>query len=246
MTRILSFSNSGRPDRPHGSRLLVLFLGVFVGAVLSAKAEEVVHLREEPRWITGTVLVEDRSQSVKPYPFIPVSGAVVYLDSTMKIQLPPPDEPVKVKAVDGQLEPNHVCVVVGQKLIIEAQDERLYSFVVFAKGEPQFGEILPPDPRRFEKVFLKPHAYGFIGCSIDPQVSGSVTVPPYPIFCRTLKDGSFVIRHPLPPGKYRLVAFHPEHGRAFGEFTIQGDKIIAPVKMVLPVPKKKSEVGSNE
>lgn len=193
--------------------------------------------QEQQEGISGRVFVRDDVANPAVNARSPVSDAVVYLDSTDKIKLAPPTEPVRVEVLNGRLNPYHSCVIVGQQFIIEATDDGPYCFVVESPVEPRGGEILPPNLRRFEKVFKKPHFSGLIRCVINPKLIGYVSIVPNQVFARTAQDGSFRLDYPLAPGKYRLVAFHPEFGRAIGELEVSPDNRSRPVSIVLPISK---------
>ena len=124
----------------------------------------------------------------------------------------------------GRFEPPHVCVRVGQSLLIEQEDDDPHMIDVVSRFRAGGGRALPPDKsRRQTEVFSKPENGVILRCAVHFQERACVTVVPNAFHTMTGADGTFQLPGALPPGKYTLCAFHAELGRWLGEIEVPGD-----------------------
>ncbi len=144
----------------------------------------------------------------------PVADAVVYLSATDAVTFPGALEPVKAKVRGGRLVPESFVAVVGQPVVVEIEEKEAHSIHFLSPREPEYGFTLPPNIDRWEKTFTKPFANVPITCDIHPIPLGHCSVVPNPNYTRTAKDGSFRLPLGMPPGQYKVQAFHPELGLA--------------------------------
>jgi hypothetical protein len=122
-------------------------------------------------------------------------------------QYPAPQNPAALDQKGCMFHPHVIATMVGQPIIVKNSDPFLHSVhSMDAELSPAFDFAQPTtglhrvEPLQVVETFQ-------IKCDLHPWMSAWVRVFNHPYFAVTSADGSFAIRQ-LPPGKYRLKAWH--------------------------------------
>jgi len=148
---------------------------------------------------------------------------VVYIDQAPAEKPAPPSRPVQVittKRVTqkgAMFSPRVLPVVVGTTVEWPNKDE-IFHNVFSISDAKQFDLGLYKDPEVKQVVFDKPGRVD-IFCSIHSSMNCIVLVLETPHFCATDDKGHYSIAN-VPPGKYRLKAWHDRLPSQLKEITI--------------------------
>lgn len=126
--------------------------------------------------------------------------------------------------------PHVLPVLAGTKVEIRNSDAILHTVHTNSQKNPAFDR---PElgNQSVEVTFAAPEIIP-VSCDVHSQMSAYIVVVPTPYFTKAAKDGSFKLTD-LPPGKYRLVAWHEKYNAI--ELTVEinaGNN--APVEVKMP------------
>jgi plastocyanin len=118
--------------------------------------------------------------------------------------------------------PHAIALQVGQTLRIRSSDPTMHNVHLMSEKNPaknlamvQAGQ---ENPLKFDYAEII-HAK----CDVHPWMSAWVGVFDNPYFAITADDGSFEIKN-IPPGTYKLIAWHEMYGRQEKTVTVADDK----------------------
>jgi hypothetical protein len=118
---------------------------------------------------------------------------------------------VQVDQVGCRYRPHVFGIRAGQKLIVTNRDRIVHNlWFSHPQGLDTSLALLPGKEHTLEGFKASPTP-GMFRCAIHPWMRAFVRVFDHPYFAVTEWDGKFVIRH-APPGRWRLVIWHPDHG----------------------------------
>lgn len=116
--------------------------------------------------------------------------------------------------------PHVVGVRAGQTLQVLNDDPTSHNVHFYAKKNEEDNKTQAAGGKPFEFVFTKEEVAITTVCDIHPWMKAFICVVDHPFFAVTAADGSFVIDG-VPPGKYRLVAWHEKlKKKTTGELTV--------------------------
>jgi plastocyanin len=116
--------------------------------------------------------------------------------------------------------PHVVGVRAGQTLQVSNDDPTSHNVHFYAKKNEEDNKTQAAGGKPFEFVFTKEEVAITTVCDIHPWMKAFICVVDHPFFAVTAADGSFAIEG-VPPGKYRLVAWHEKlKKKTTGELTV--------------------------
>jgi plastocyanin len=115
--------------------------------------------------------------------------------------------------------PHVLAVMVGQPVVVKNSDPVLHNVREMAVNNPSSNFGQPTIGATSLMPFKEPEVFR-VKCDIHPWMEAWVRVVDNPYFAVTAADGSFTLRG-LPPGKYRIKAWHERLGVREQEVTVQ-------------------------
>jgi hypothetical protein len=154
------------------------------------------------RW--AVVWLVDAGDPKKP---LPVPGA---------LKKPAPEK-VLLSTPCCRFEPRVLAMWGPQTLVVKGAKETTHNVMLFGGAAgPNFSPIFPPGWDQMVVKHIRPRLLPInVVCAIHPWMKAWVFVFAHPYFAVTDADGAFFIPK-VPPGKYRLVAWHEASGWVFG------------------------------
>lgn len=150
-----------------------------------------------------------------------LANAFVFVKGTPDVAIPaPPDTPVVLRAEKGIYSPHVIALRVGQTLQIGFSKDEKHNPHPVSKLSAEFGvERLPENPREYK---FKHQEIFRVKCDVHGWMLAHAGVFNHPWFAVTGPDGSFELAG-LPPGKYRLKAWHEKGGEREADIEIGGN-----------------------
>jgi plastocyanin len=130
--------------------------------------------------------------------------------------------PTTAAVVDqkGCIYTPHVSgVVVGQPIEFRNSDETNHNIHPLPRQNREWNESQPPKGDPKTKAFDQEEIMVPIKCNVHPWMRAYVGVVRHPFFAVSGEDGTFKIAG-LPPGKYKVEAWHERFGRQEAEVTV--------------------------
>ncbi|MDH3272104.1 MAG: carboxypeptidase regulatory-like domain-containing protein [Gemmatimonadota bacterium] len=142
-----------------------------------------------------------------------LEGAAVYLLPEGGVGEPLPRQPVTIDQVHLKFVPDVVVVVPGTSVSFLNSDGVLHN--VFGPGQAGQGafDLGTYDRNDWRERIFRDAGLHVVLCHIHPEMAAYVIVTPTPYTATTGPSGRFTIAD-VPPGRYRLVAWHPRHWRS--------------------------------
>ena len=136
-------------------------------------------------------------------------------------RLPSPPDPIVLDQKYCTFEPHVVAAMVGQEMVLRNSDRLLHSsHAMDSEATPLFNFALPTVGERRIEPFQTVETFK-VKCDLHLWMSAWVRVLPNPYFDVTRGDGAFTIRD-LPPGAYRLKAWHEVLGVIQKDVVVRG------------------------
>lgn len=148
---------------------------------------------EAPTAVRGTVVVKGVKSN---------ADVVVTLEAP-GLKLAPPAEPFQIDQKGFRFIPHVTVIQTGSAVRFLNNDNEPHN-VYSPEGRYNLGTWPTGETRDY--TFKKPGIYTQL-CNIHPDMLAYVVVVDTPYYAVTDKAGAFLIRN-VPPGKYRLVAWH--------------------------------------
>jgi plastocyanin len=155
-----------------------------------------------------------------------------------KKDYPAPKEPVVLDQDGCQYKPHVLGVMVGQPVKILNSDGLLHNIHALPEVNKGFNQAMPASVKEAEHVFTQEEFMFKIKCDVHPWMGAYVAVLSHPYFDVTSTDGKFSIAN-LPPGTYKIEAWHEKLGTKTADVTISGDETKS-VDFTLAAPAKRS------
>ena len=137
----------------------------------------------------------------------PLGGAVVFLESAEARRLVKPLAEQEMSQENKQFVPEVRVLTVGTELRFPNRDtvrHHVYSFSPAKKFELKLYTGTPATPVRFDQPGVV-----VLGCNIHDQMVGWILVLDTPYFAQTPATAGKAFMGEVPPGRYRLRAWHP-------------------------------------
>ena len=137
----------------------------------------------------------------------PLGGAVVFLESAEARRLVKPLAEQEMSQENKQFVPEVRVLTVGTELRFPNRDtvrHHVYSFSPAKKFELKLYTGTPATPVRFDQPGVV-----VLGCNIHDQMVGWILVLDTPYFVQTPATAGKASMGEVPPGRYRLRAWHP-------------------------------------
>jgi plastocyanin len=133
---------------------------------------------------------------------------------------PPPSTPALLDQKGCKYIPHVTAVQVGQQIEIRNSDATLHNVHAMPEINRQFNEGQPvqgmKSTRKFDKAEAKPFV---IKCDVHGWMKSYMAVLPHPYHSVSQPNGTFSIAN-LPPGSYKLVAWHEKFGEQEQDVTV--------------------------
>jgi plastocyanin len=133
---------------------------------------------------------------------------------------PPPTTPLVLDQKGCKYIPHVTAVQVNQPVEIVNSDATLHNVHAMPEVNSQFNEGQPVQgmrsTKKFDKAELKPFR---IKCDVHGWMKSYMAVLPHPYHSVSQSNGSFSIAN-LPPGTYKLVAWHEKFGQQEQDVTV--------------------------
>ena len=136
-----------------------------------------------------------------------LGGAVVFLESAEARRLVKPLAEQEMSQENKQFVPEVRVLTVGTELRFPNRDtvrHHVYSFSPAKKFELKLYTGTPATPVRFDQPGVV-----VLGCNIHDQMVGWILVLDTPYFAQTPATAGKASMGEVPPGRYRLRAWHP-------------------------------------
>jgi len=154
-----------------------------------------------------------RSEEFEINPDDTLRGVVVYVKEGLSrgYTWPTPQEPVVLDQVGCQYVPHVAVIQTGQELVIKSDDPFLHNVNGAAGPNDGFNHAMSGTGVLPTKTFSKTEVAKMIKCDVHGWMRAYVAILPHPFHDITGKGGSFTLKN-VPPGKYKLGAWHEKLG----------------------------------
>jgi len=146
--------------------------------------------------VTGRVLINSG----------PADGAVVYVTEADGRPLPLLPVEKTIRQENIRFKPDFLIVPAGSTIRFENHDDEVHN--IYSKAPENRFDTGAHLPHTVRTVTLKNPGAVPIRCRTHPTMHGMIFVTPSAFFSLTDAQGRFEIRD-LPPGRYRVTAWHP-------------------------------------
>jgi plastocyanin len=132
---------------------------------------------------------------------------------------PVPTTPAVLDQDGCMYTPRVLGVMINQPVRFENSDPTNHNIHPLPRVNREWNESQPPNGEAKLKQFDKPEVMMPVKCNIHPWMRAYIGVVDHPFFAVTGDDGYFTIKG-VPPGKYRVEAWHERYGMQDIEITI--------------------------
>src|SRR5437660_5081165 len=133
-------------------------------------------------------------------------------------QWPKPDK-VRLDQKGCMYEPHVFGVMAGQDIEIANDDPTNHNIHPQPKDNREWNESQPPKGESKTKSFARQEVMIPVKCNVHPWMRAYIGVVSHPFFAVTGDDGTFTIKG-LPPGTYKLEAWHEKYGAKEMDVTV--------------------------
>jgi plastocyanin len=149
---------------------------------------------------------------------------LVRVSGRVRGDFPPPTEPVELDQKGCIFSPHVVALQAGQPLEFRNSDNLLHNVRCETKLNQAFNRNLPKAGDTAKVTFPIAEVGIKIKCDVHFWMAGYIHVIKHPFFAVSDADGKFTIVG-LPPGKYKLEAWHEKLGKQSSAVTITADQV---------------------
>ncbi len=139
---------------------------------------------------------------------------------------PPP--PVELDQNGCLYSPHVIGLRTGQTLRIRNSDPTLHNIHALGKANPPFNVGMATRGQTVEKTFQKPEIMLRMKCDVHGWMGAYLGVLDHPFFAVTDANGGYTING-IPPGQYKLEAWHEKLGAREGMLTIPATGVVQAV-----------------
>lgn len=134
-----------------------------------------------------------------------------------------PVDPIVLDQKGCMFHPHVVVAMIGQPIVVQNSDPFAHTVrSTDAEQSPAFNFAQLSIGRRMVEPLQEVETFR-VKCDIHPWMNAWVRVFNHPYFCVTASDGVFTIRN-LPPGEYRIKAWHEKLGVEEKTITVTGGR----------------------
>jgi plastocyanin len=149
-----------------------------------------------------------------------LQNVVVYISAGAPDETPPPAQAVSITQKGCQYLPHIVPMLVNQELEVVNHDQTSHNIHPLAKINREWNKAQLPGMPPFSETFDKPEFIP-VKCNVHPWMHGTFAVLKNSHYAVSGRDGAFTLPN-LPPGKYKVTAWHESYGDQSQEVTITG------------------------
>jgi plastocyanin len=130
-----------------------------------------------------------------------------------------PKDPVVIDQQNCRYHPHVMGLMVGQPLQILNSDGTLHNIHAIPTKNAEFNTGQPIKGMKTNHVFTAAETMVPFKCDVHGWMNAYAGVLPHPYFAVTGDDGTFTIKN-LPPGTYKLTAWHEKLGTQTADITV--------------------------
>ena len=130
-----------------------------------------------------------------------------------------PKDPVVIDQQNCRYHPHVMGLMVGQPLQILNSDSTLHNIHATPAKNSEFNTGQPIKGMKTDHVFTAPEVMVPFKCDVHGWMNAYAGVLTHPFFAVTAEDGTFAIKG-LPPGTYKLAAWHEKLGTQTADVTL--------------------------
>jgi plastocyanin len=161
------------------------------------------------------------TQDVVPGDNGTLQNVVVYLKGDFsRYSFDPSNSPVTIDQKGCNYHPHVLALTTGQRLQVANSDQTTHNINAAPKRNPRWNESQSAGASPFTEVFVRAEIGIPVKCNVHPWMKAYISVFSHPYFQVTREDGSFKINN-VPPGTYRLIAWHELYGTKEQTITIE-------------------------
>jgi len=130
-----------------------------------------------------------------------------------------PTDPVVIDQQNCRYHPHVLGMMVGQPLQIVNSDGTLHNIHAIPTKNTEFNTGQPIKGMKTDHVFTAAETMVPFKCDVHGWMNAYAGVLPHPYFAVTDDSGTFTIKN-LPPGTYKLTAWHEKLGTQTADITL--------------------------
>jgi plastocyanin len=130
-----------------------------------------------------------------------------------------PTDPVVIDQQNCRYHPHVLGLMVGQPLQILNSDGTLHNIHAIPTKNAEFNTGQPIKGMKTDHTFTAAETMVPFKCDVHGWMNAYAGVLPHPYFAITADDGTFTIKN-LPPGTYKLTAWHEKAGTQTADITL--------------------------
>ena len=154
-----------------------------------------------------------------------LQNVFVYVDQEFNGQtFPTPTAPVVLTQRGCMYAPHVLGIQVNQPLQIVNGDATLHNIHALPKLNTSFNLAQPKQGMKSEKSFSQREIMVRMKCDVHSWMGCYIGVLNHPFFAVTGTNGTAVIRR-LPPGEYRIAAWHEKYGVQEQTVSVKGGEV---------------------
>ena len=176
-----------------------------------------VHMDESSRKLHQS---QPRDESVLVGKSGGLANVFVYVKNPPPGEYKPPGEPAILDQQGSIFSPRVQGVRVGQELLMKNGDPFIHNVRSLSKKNRQFNIVQPQGTPDRKKTFDKPEGPITLKCDFHRWMESHLWVMDHPFYAVTNAEGKFEISD-LPPGDYKVSAWHEKLGEQSQEITVR-------------------------
>lgn len=181
---------------------------------------KVINMAAEPTCAEDHVTQPAMTEDVVPGEDGTLQNVVVYLQGDFGgYVFTMPTTPVIIDQKGCQYHPHVLALMTNQPLQVVNSDSVTHNIHPVPKDNREWNESQPPGAAPIVQSFARPEVAIPVKCNVHPWMKAYIAVLANPYFEVTGKDGSFDIKN-VPPGTYKVTAWHELYGTSEQEVTI--------------------------
>lgn len=154
-----------------------------------------------------------------------LKGVLVRIVGKVEGDYPPPKEPAVLDQVGCIFIPHVMVVQLGQPLLIKNGDDVAHNVRLNSTRNSSFNSIIPKKGDTMTVQFKNEDIGMKIKCDVHFWMSCDIHAIRHPFFSITDADGQYKIEN-LPPGSYKLEAYHETLGKQAREIKVKADEVL--------------------